>query len=154
MCIRLLAGFSANSNAMLVDDPQAPVECLAFNRHDEPRQELQYRGRARSSRSKNHDPSLVAGLIGPDVREVEIERDQGPSLAPYELGDCGILSPSCNLIEQTHRVVATSSKHLRCSSREILVKLELHAASVPGISTMRSRANSAAYEIAAGRTSR
>lgn len=129
---------------MLVDDPKSPFERLTLDRLCQSGHESKHFVRAGSSWPKNYDASVVAGLVGPDVGEVEIQRDQDPALIADELSHRSVSDPGGCLIEQGRSVMPGSSQSLRCSSREVLVELESHAASDPGSSTMRSRASSAA----------
>lgn len=147
------AGLLQYANAMFVDDPQAPLERLARNGVGESGQESKNVVSSGSPWSENDEARVVARLVGPDVGEVEIQGDQRPPLAARELGNHRIPDPGGDLIEQMDRVMPSSSQHLHRSSREILVKLEFHAASEPGMSMTRARANSAAYAMAAGMAS-
>ena len=86
-----------------------------------------------------------------DVREIEIKRDQRSAFTSANFDHSLVGLTAQSLLNNRMGIVSSGDEYLRQRGREVLVKFEVHAALV---NTTRSRANSAAYAIAAATSSR
>lgn len=85
-----------------------------------------------------------------DVGKIEIECNEHATLASANVDYALVrLTTEC-LRNNGMRVMPFGNEQLRKRRRKVFVELEFHAA----VSTTRSRANSAAYDIAAATSSR
>ena len=78
------------------------------------------------------------------MREIQIERDENALLVLADLGDGRVGSAAQILVEDGVSVVPVCAKQATQIRREVLIELELHAATPSGVATTRSRASSAA----------
>jgi hypothetical protein len=78
-----------------------------------------------------------------DVREVEVKREQAPVLPNTCFEDKLVARTTEALIQDSFNFVACHREKAGRSRTQVLVKLESHAALLPGKSTYRSRLISA-----------
>jgi len=89
-------------------------------------------------------PGDDPGIIGAHVGEIDVERDQRAPLVLAEAIKPRIVAAAEPLLADADRVVAGTVQQIAGLARQVLVDLEPHATPRWTISTMRSRASSAA----------
>ncbi len=88
------------------------------------------------------------------VGEIEVERDQGPSLRAADLQQVLVCGGAQPLVQNRRNLVTCFPEEFDGASTEILVQLEIHAGRSSGISTKRFRLISAPYVMQARMSSR
>ena len=139
-----------NSNAVLLDDPQSAREWFLAKERHHPLNRGLGGGVGLIGQAKDDNTGMRSGRIGDDVREVEVEGDEGPLFASANIDEPRIRVTAQSFIGDGMNVMV-GAEQVRQRRRQILVELELHATSV---ATTLSRASSAAYAIAAVTSSR
>lgn len=140
-----------NPNAVLFHDPEQPAECL-LRKQAQHAPDCSLNGGMRlTAEPQNNDPRKPGGWVGMNIREIQIEGDERSTLTRTNVDHALIWVTTKRLLHYGVCFMPGGNKQVRECGRKVLVELEFHAVLV---STTRSRANSAAYDMAAATSSR
>ena len=99
--------------------------------------------------AKNDQPTVRRWRVITDVGKIRIQGDQASLFTRTDFDYLAVWGSDYRFLKDRVRVVACRSQIGGCLTRKIFVSFELQAAASSGSRRLRSRANSAAYAIAA-----
>ena len=103
---------AVDADLVWLHDPETPGDCLTGEQRNRTRDYPQNSGLVLSRQSEHHEPGIEVRGIGPDVREIKVQRDQHASFALADRADGRVNGSAKTLLAGGHRIVSGGSEQL------------------------------------------
>jgi len=140
---------ASNPYTGLINNPQTVLKWLTGKQWCQTLNDLKNMEFILPVQTQDYQAGELRRWICTNISEICVQGDEGTPLLLAYRNDIGIRCTFQVLLNDGNGIIANPAQQISYLDWEVLVNLETHRVFYAGITTTRSRANSAAYVIAA-----